>query len=352
MTSESAIKGKEPWLAVILSSLFPGIGQLYAGKTNRGIGLIVITLILLGIGGWLFFSPTGSVVASFQFLIGYLILSLFNLFDAHRCARKSNSSDFERARKSNKDPWLAVFLSRIIPGLGHAYQRQWLFAGLFLALLIGIGVLSIVVSTATWLGTVLLYFCLYHVYTYSPTQRVRSKQLIITICLILLGVSLITQLVAFTVREYAAEVRYIPSGAMEPTLQINDRLIVDKASYRFANPKRGDIIIFDPPESVVQQDPDSESAFIKRIIGLPGERVQIQGGSIYINDQALTENYSASTPSYQWGGDVVPENAYFVLGDNRDNSYDSHIWGYVPRGLIIGKATKIFWPLRRSGPIE
>ncbi|HEY9735522.1 MAG TPA: signal peptidase I [Trichocoleus sp.] len=352
MTREIAVAGKEPWLAVILSSLFPGVGQLYAGRTTRGVVLIAITLILLAVGGWLFFSPTGSILASVQFLIGYLILSIFNLFDAHRCARKSNSSDFERARKSEKDPWLAVFLSRIIPGLGHAYQRQWLFAGLFVILLIGIGVLSIVVSAAAWLGTVLLYLCLYHVYISSPTQRTKSRRLILTICLVLLGVSLMTQLTAFTARQYVVETRYIPSEAMEPTLQVNDRFIIDKASYRFADPQRGDVVTFQPTEGMLEQNPDLNDTFIKRVIGLPNERVEIRGGTIYINNQALTEDYTAAAPDYELPADVIPEDAYFVLGDNRNNSYDSHIWGYVPRDLIDGKATKIFWPLRRSGPIQ
>ncbi len=153
---------------------------------------------------------------------------------------------------------------------------------------------------------------------------------------------------AFGIRTAVAEPRYIPSGSMEPTLQINDRLMIDKISYRFKNPEREDIVVFDPPDVVAKQE-NLHDPFIKRVIGLPGEQVEVKNKQVYINNQPLQENYIADKPNYTWGPKVVPPNSYLVLGDNRNNSYDGHFWGFVPRERIIGRAVVRFWPLDRIG---
>ncbi|MDF5733506.1 MAG: signal peptidase I, partial [Rhizonema sp. PD38] len=158
------------------------------------------------------------------------------------------------------------------------------------------------------------------------------------------GLSLI---LAFGIRTFVAEARYIPSGSMEPTLQINDHLIVDKISYDFSSPKRGDIIVFNPTKKLEAEN--YHDAFIKRIIGLPGEKVEVKNGRVYINGSPLKENYIEAKPDYQWGPQTVPANSYLVLGDNRNDSYDSHYWGFVPRDKIIGRAIIRFWPMNRIG---
>lgn len=160
----------------------------------------------------------------------------------------------------------------------------------------------------------------------------------------------LSAVLAIGIRTFVAEARYIPSSSMEPTLQINDRLLVDKLGYRFRYPQRGDIVVFQPTDALEQQN--FRDAFIKRIIGLPGEKVEVKGGRVFINDQPLRENYIQDEPEYQWGPEVVPSDAYLVLGDNRNNSYDSHYWGFVPRDHIIGQAIVRFWPPRRFGGIQ
>lgn len=155
---------------------------------------------------------------------------------------------------------------------------------------------------------------------------------------------------AFGIRAFVAEARYIPSGSMEPTLLINDRLIVDKLSYKFNSPQRGDIVVFDPTETLQKQN--FHDAFIKRVIGLPGDKVEVKGGRVYINDKALREKYIADEPNYQYGPVNVPEGQYLVLGDNRNNSYDSHYWGFVPRNKVIGRAVVRFWPPNRIGELS
>ena len=160
----------------------------------------------------------------------------------------------------------------------------------------------------------------------------------------------LSAVLAFGIRTFVAEARYIPSGSMLPTLQINDRLIIDKVSYHFTQPERGDIVVFQPTEELRQQN--FKDAFIKRIIGLPGDTVEVKDDTVFVNGEALSENYLQDYPDYEWGPQTVPEDQYLVLGDNRNNSYDSHYWGFVPRENIIGRAVVRFWPLNRLGGVE
>ncbi len=155
---------------------------------------------------------------------------------------------------------------------------------------------------------------------------------------------------AFGIRTLVAEPRYVASGSMLPTLEINDRLMVDKLSYHWSNPERGDIIVFAPTEALKRQN--LRDTFIKRLIGLPGEKVQIKGGRVYINNQLLPEKYINEKLVYQWGPVTIPANSYLVMGDNRDNSYDGRYWGFVPRQNIIGKAVVRFWSPDRLGKID
>jgi len=160
----------------------------------------------------------------------------------------------------------------------------------------------------------------------------------------------LSAVLAFGIRSFVAEARYIPSGSMLPTLQINDRLIIDKISYNFRNPDRGDIIVFSPTDALKQQK--FKDAFIKRLIGLPGDKVEVKDGKVYVNNQLLKENYIEEKPNYNFGPVKVPPNQFLVLGDNRNNSYDSHYWGFVPRDRIIGRAVVRFWPPNRVGEID
>jgi signal peptidase I len=132
---------------------------------------------------------------------------------------------------------------------------------------------------------------------------------------------------------------------MLPNIEEGDWVMVSKASYFFSDPQRGDVIVFDPPF-------DSPHPFIKRVIGLPGETVEIKDGKVSINGTALDEEYIMSPPNYTMPAIEVPENEYFVLGDNRNNSNDSHYGWAVPRDNIIGKAWFRYWPLSKWGIIK
>lgn len=165
---------------------------------------------------------------------------------------------------------------------------------------------------------------------------------------------------AFVVKAVLAQAFYIPSGSMIPTLQIGDRVIVEKLSYRFGDPGRGDVAVFHRPgvtrpsgpvqalreflQGLGLLQPDANIDLIKRIIGLPGETVRLQGGVLFVNGRPMAEPYALPDPR-DYGPVRVPDGQYLMLGDNRTNSDDSRFsLGFVPRENLVGKAFVIIWP--------
>jgi signal peptidase I len=157
---------------------------------------------------------------------------------------------------------------------------------------------------------------------------------------------------ALTIRTFVAEPRYIPSESMIPTLEIGDRLIVEKLSYLGHPPHRGDVIVFAPPPQLQAQGYLGDQAFIKRVIGLPGDTIEIKDGHVFVDRQLQTESYIAEPPNYLMSPMVVPPAQLFVMGDNRNNSNDSHVWGFLPQVNIVGHACFRFWPLERFGGVK
>jgi signal peptidase I len=139
----------------------------------------------------------------------------------------------------------------------------------------------------------------------------------------------------FGINAISARVR-VDGFSMVPTLQDGEYILVSKLSYKTGVPARGDIIVFSLPT-------DQRQDLIKRVIGLPGETVNIQNGTVSINGNILTETYIAQEPQYN-GEWTVPDGQLFVLGDNRNNSKDSHQWRFLPMENVIGKAIIIYWP--------
>ena len=140
----------------------------------------------------------------------------------------------------------------------------------------------------------------------------------------------------FGINAVSARIR-IESISMQPTLYAGDYVIVNKLAYKIGGPHRGDVIVFQYPP-----DPQREP-YIKRIIGLPGDRVDVKDRRVSVNGVALDEPYISAPPNYI-GNWTVPESSLFVLGDNRNNSSDSHAWGMVPFENVIGKAIVVYWP--------
>lgn len=129
----------------------------------------------------------------------------------------------------------------------------------------------------------------------------------------------------------------IDGNSMNPTLEDGQYLLINNLSYYLDEPKRGDIIVF--------HHPNSDLNLIKRVIGLPGDHVEIRDGRVFVNGVPLTEPYIQAPPNYDGSWDV-PADQYFVLGDNRNSSSDSHTWSFLPEENIVGKAMVVYWPYR------
>ena len=154
-------------------------------------------------------------------------------------------------------------------------------------------------------------------------------------------------LVFLILRPFVVQAFFIPSGSMEETLQINDRILVNKFIYFLHPPRVGDVVVFVSPRAA---DPDQKD-FIKRVTGLPGDRLAVHGGKLYRNGKPVDEPFLAQPMIYEWpdfGSDfTVPQGTIFVMGDNRNFSNDSHVWGALPRQNLLGQAFCIFWPASR-----
>jgi signal peptidase I len=159
----------------------------------------------------------------------------------------------------------------------------------------------------------------------------------------------IALVLALLIRTFVAEPRFIPSDSMLPTLEQGDRLVVEKLSYDFHPPRRGDIVVFEPPAQLQLQGYQKDQAFIKRVIATAGDVIAVKEGKIYLNNQPLSEDYILEPPQYNLMPLLVPENNLFVMGDNRNNSNDSHIWGFLPENNVIGRAFFRFFPFNRLG---
>jgi len=147
---------------------------------------------------------------------------------------------------------------------------------------------------------------------------------------------LLAQLVMVSV----AQAFQVEQYSMEPTLLPHDRVLVNKFVYRFREPQRGDVIVLHYPR-------DPSRNYIKRIVALPGDRIEIRNGHLHINNTSVQELYVNGQPSGDYGPEAVPDGSYFVLGDNRNNSEDSRAFGFLKRTQVVGRAVLIYWPPQR-----
>jgi signal peptidase I len=170
--------------------------------------------------------------------------------------------------------------------------------------------------------------------------------------------------VAFVLKTCVFANAQVPSESMINTIQKGDRLIASRLEYRFNDPERFDIIIFKFPDDVAAHEKDKSHKvdyFVKRIIGLPGETVEIVNGVVYVTDkngntqQLIDDFVTACTPTGDYGPYNVPEDSYFVLGDNRESSHDSRAWettNYVHKDLIVGKVKFRYYPFDTAGKLD
>ncbi len=150
---------------------------------------------------------------------------------------------------------------------------------------------------------------------------------------------LLALVVFLAINTLTARVR-VDGYSMRPTLENGEYVRVNRMAYEFGDPQRGDIIVFHSPLNPRED-------FIKRIIGLPGDTIEIRNGQVFVNGYAIEEPYIQAAPAYR-GKWEVPAGHFFVLGDNRNDSSDSHAWGTLDTELVIGKAVLVYWPLEEA----
>jgi signal peptidase I len=268
-------------------------------------------------------------------------------------------------RTKRRNPIISFLLSFVMPGLGHVYNGQLLKGILFLVgfwvLFFALAFSGLILSLRGLICVIAaVAVCPILIATHAAIEASRLKEArlkwynkwYVYVCAPLL-VNLALEAAAPFAGRHLAGVRSfkIPSSNMSPTLENGDHFIAKLEKYGDRVPRRGDIIVFPYPE-------DRSVSFVKRVIGLPGERIEIKDKVVFINDQRLADPWgeykgkvtfpSDVNPRDSFGPVDIPEGAVFVLGDNRDNSFDSRFWGHVETKDIEGKAVFIYWSNDRN----
>ncbi len=162
---------------------------------------------------------------------------------------------------------------------------------------------------------------------------------------------------AILLRWQIVEPRWIPSGSMLPTLRLQDRILVEKIRPRLSRTYKAhlnheSIVVFKAPKNLLNEGYSSNTALIKRVVGLPGDQIAIHEGNLYRNGIQVKEPWRKGLIQYEMNEITVPKDSLWVLGDNRNNSLDSHLWGPLPEKNVIGTAIWRYWPLDKFGPIR
>jgi signal peptidase I len=179
-----------------------------------------------------------------------------------------------------------------------------------------------------------------------PEEPLRSGLKMMWQWLVELGETVLPAIViAVLINLFLAQATRVYGSSMEPNLHTDQRLVVEKVSYRLHGPRRGDVVVLRLPER-------GPELLIKRVVGLPGETIEIRSGTIYINDQPLEEPYRVRSANGSYGPTIVPEGNVFVMGDNRGASNDSRIFGPVPLERVVGRAWVSYWPLEFLGIVQ
>ncbi len=403
-SSPTSRPSPSPWYAVNLSLLFPGVGHVYGGQVGRGLlwfglgfGLLLTTI-------WAFLGLHGNVQLGAGCLGMGVVLWVFSVIDAYGCLSQEPKPVFrsftsqECKDETVKDLWFSVFLSQLLPGLGHLYAQR-LVAGAVFLLMTLLWLVAVSLSRSVIMGMGLLWATacaqLAWQLSFQPLQLAGASEFVATassvgtvadslgrnrgglqmidpplkvspapavaqgivrrgfLLAILLLLSRSLMFGSVTLAERWVEPFSVPSESMVPTLQVGDRILVSKsASYQ---PKRGDIVVFRSHHVIGEGGKVAESQkshfFVKRLVALGGDQVEIIQGQLWVNGQPRVEAYLPESIRYELAPQQVPPGELFVLGDNRNFSFDSHVWGTLPTRDVVGHAYRISWPPERNQPL-
>lgn len=338
----------DPWVSVNLSVLWPGLGQCYSRAWAKGLIFAGITCGFLFYAIWSILGRNGNTLTGLLTLGIIGIFYVINVFDAYNTLKSLPRLSLA-VYQPKRNRWYAVFLSQILPGFGHLYLQKAIVGGVFLAISTVISLLANDYPVLLPIPPFLWAIACYHVYRITPYRGNAYRWVIMTIMIGLLIIRLIVGYVPIWLNSTFMQF-IVPSSSMEPTLQVNDRMFV--RAHTNYEPQSGDIIVFNvPEEAIAALDINPDTLFVKRVIGLPGQSVFVTRGTVFIDQQPLPEPYTTGVSNYDWGPAIVPPDSYFVLGDHRNESADSHVWGFLPSSDILGRAYKIYWPPERIQPL-
>lgn len=343
------------WLSSCISWLFPGIGHLYLGYISSGLFFLSM-LVLMQIGGTLSLMVESCpliVTLIFGLTMG-LFLPLIAILDIRR--RSRHNKETEDQQETTKDFWLAIFLSLLLPGLGHLYLRKKVLGFFFICVYLSVNVFATDFIYCPVILFTLKTLYLIHIYFVTVPSDRKKKITFISFLIFMLFVTLFGKLVE-PIISYRYLLAYAPTSgsSMEPTFYDGDIMVINLIAYKFSEPCIGDIVAIKPPKSI---SVDKKMWLVKRIVAVSGETIQIVNGKINVdgkertflmeeqknytsnNEKKLSEKYSGYGVQKPY---TVSEGKYFVLGDNLQDSTDSRYFQAVPRESIIGKVTKRAW---------
>lgn len=352
----------EPWLAVSLSWLIPGIGHLYIKRYLKGVILATLCGILyVSLVTSLMWTRCPVLVSGIIFL-SFTLLPVFVCIDTFKLAKNTNKEEFEAKRKETKDGWLAIFLSLILPGLGYAYLGKYFTFALCLCLLFAFNTLI-----EGLLLQVVIILCAFRAIISIHTglllrgYRTQKRRLLFLFVTFLILISFVSN---FLLPNFIAQ-RIVSIGqgfgpSMEPTILSGDVHIINRLAYAWSKPKIGEIVLINLP--IKEPLMTTERRIVKRIFAVGGETVLFRNGKFVVDrpddktdtnsddklvstaKERLTNNGGSETVGWNY---TIPEGRYFVIGDNLSMSDDSRAHGPIRRDRIVGKVVKILWPPSR-----
>lgn len=346
----SKCDNKEPWLSANLSLLLPGCGQLYVGRYVAGIIIAFVEGTFFIVGVWQFIHPKGNTLGGEMLIAAFVLGYGANVVHAHRAAILGNREEFEVSRKTRKDPWLAVFLGQLLPGLGHVYLGKWFFGAFFLMAVVAKVTLVRNSGLVDVLYSILIYGVVsYHAYFLAPVRREPTSR---TIWMFILGLAFIEALshVPASLLGRNIEQSEVSGSSMAPLLQSGDQVLVARVAPKEI--KRGDVVVFTRTGNPTEQ-------WAKRVLAVGGESVDIREGQVYVSGRLLDDISfrnikSLDEMNYVSRGQAihVQEGFLFVVGDNPARSVDSRHFGPISIANVIGIPYKIFWPIDRIRIIQ
>lgn len=350
----------QPWLAVIWTVVWPGLGHFYAHAPVPGFAILVVYSLCLVGGAWCFLSPSGPVLCGLSAVVFSYLLIPVAAIHVFRLVRRNNLPDFEARRRDRKDPWLAAFLSSLLPGVGHFYLRApflaiaWILfsaASMIIASLLSERMSpSVGYFVIPWLMGLLRLVPMGHAFFLAaePKEPEVRRELGVVGLAVLVSVLVTSGFNFAWLSNY--ETRALVGRSMQPALMYGDRVVVRTPSADEV--KVGDMVVFHPPHR-------PELVHVMRLAAVgPGSvrirkdgKLEVEGAVSPLPEPLRSTDYGRSyqTVGREWV--ALGSGDCFVLADNPERSVDSRLYGPVPLRNVRGVVYKIFWPLDRAGPV-